>query len=60
VNKWELVFDFSPAGGESNFSKLEPGKFNTIIKTEVPGEGTPEIVFGYPERYGGAMSNELP
>jgi hypothetical protein len=59
VNKWELVFDFSPSG-ESNFSQVEPADFKLITKTECEGEGEPEFVFGFPERYGGSMSNELP
>jgi len=59
INKWELVFDFSPSG-ESNFSQVDPADFKVIKKTEIEGEGEPEIVFGFPERYGGAFSNELP
>jgi len=59
VNKWELVFDFSPTG-ENNFSQLAPEEFQLINKTIEGFEGEPELVFGFPSRYGGQLSDTPP
>ena len=61
-NKWELVFDFSSAGGEKNFSMVSPEEFSTEL-LEIPGyEGTEktEIYYEIPKRYGGILSDEKP
>jgi len=61
-NKWELLFDFSSHRGVS-FSIMKPADFKIERKT-VPGlEGQldePTTVFGYPQRYGGVLSNAKP
>ena len=58
-NKWELVFDFSE-GSTSNFEVIPPSQWKTEMIT-LPGvDAPPELVFDYPKRYGGTMSDELP
>lgn len=59
INKWELVFDFSPKG-EANFKMLPPSEFQTEIKQIEGFEEAAELVFDYPMRYGGSLSDDRP
>lgn len=58
-NKWELVFDFSE-GSTSNFEVIPPSQWKTEMIT-LPGvDSPPELVFDYPKRYGGTLSDDPP
>ena len=58
-NKWELVFDFTNKG-ESNFSVIPPSEWKTETITIPDDDSPPEMVFDYPKRYGGNLSDEPP
>ena len=58
-NKWELIFDFTEKK-ESNFGVIPPSEWRTETLT-IPGDDSPpEMVFDYPKRYGGTLSDEPP
>ena len=59
VNRWELVFDFSHKG-EDNHKMMEPADFKTELKQIEGFEEEPELVLGFPMRYGGTLSDEKP
>ena len=60
VNKWDLIFDFTKAenGQESNFSILEPSKFEIFSKTVEGSDDKPVAAFPYPQRYGGTIADD--
>lgn len=61
-NKWELLFDFSSSQA-ANFEVMDASEFKLEHKI-APGyedrTDQPEIVFGFPKRYGGQLSNDKP
>lgn len=69
VNKWDLIFDFSTTAHNDNddndnkkrnYEFLDPAEFK-LIEKELEGYDKPQVVFPYPERYGGTMAeNERP
>ena len=58
-NKWELVFDFTEKS-ESNFSVIPPSEWKTETLKIPDDDSPPEMVFDYPKRYGGNLSDEPP
>ena len=58
-NKWELVFDFS-LKGEANYTVIPPEEWKTEALNIPDDESRPEMVFDYPKRYGGNLSDEPP
>lgn len=58
-NKWELVFDFSETG-ETHFSVIPPSEWKAETLNLPDSDLQPEMVFDYPKRYGGNLSDEPP
>lgn len=56
-NKWELIFDFSK--GE-NHAVMPPSEWKTEMISLEGVEELPELVFDFPARYGGNMSDAKP
>lgn len=58
VNKWDLIFDFTKDDQKLNYQFLDPAEFKIITKEL---EGIPEkaqLVFAFPERYGGTIPDD--
>ena len=53
------MFDFSEKS-ESNFSVIPPEEWKTETLTIPDDDSPPEMVFDYPKRYGGNLSDEPP
>jgi len=61
-NKWELLFDFS-ASNAANFEVMDASEFKLEHKISPGYENRTdkaEVVFGFPQRYGGQLSNDKP
>lgn len=59
VNKWELVFDFSNRG-DSNFKVMDPSEWKPDIRRIEGFDEASNLVFDFPIRYGGTMSDNKP
>lgn len=58
VNKWELIYDFSRG---DNHEIVEPSEWQ-FEKRQIEGfeHVETDVVFEFPERYGGTASNQKP
>lgn len=58
-NKWDLIFDFTKqASGDLNFQVMDPSEWSLDNKQIEGFDGEGDVVFPYPERYGGTIAND--